>query len=39
MAAEPASQREDERLKKALSRYSQERHEDLLAISDLAMAN
>lgn len=32
-------QRDDERLERALSRYSQERHKDLLAISDLAMAN
>ncbi|KAF9069902.1 hypothetical protein BDP27DRAFT_1402367 [Rhodocollybia butyracea] len=34
-----SGQREDERLERALSRYSQERHKDLLAISDLAMAN
>ncbi|KAJ3735394.1 FAD/NAD-P-binding domain-containing protein [Lentinula guzmanii] len=31
--------REDERLMRALSRYSQERHKDLLAITELAMAN
>ncbi|KAE9399294.1 FAD/NAD-P-binding domain-containing protein [Gymnopus androsaceus JB14] len=32
-------QREDKRLRRALSRYSQERHKDLVAITDLAMAN
>ncbi|KIK59775.1 hypothetical protein GYMLUDRAFT_168717 [Collybiopsis luxurians FD-317 M1] len=31
--------REDKRLERVLSRYSQERHKDLLAINDLAMAN
>ncbi|KAJ3726124.1 FAD/NAD-P-binding domain-containing protein [Lentinula raphanica] len=31
--------REDERLHRALTRYSQERHQDLLAINELAMAN
>ncbi|KAK7467008.1 kynurenine 3-monooxygenase, mitochondrial precursor [Stygiomarasmius scandens] len=30
---------EDLRLNRALSRYSQERHKDLIAITDLAMAN
>jgi kynurenine 3-monooxygenase len=29
----------DERLAKALQRYSETRHKDLVAISDLAMAN
>ena len=29
----------DARLERALRRYSENRHEDLLAISDLAMAN
>ncbi|KAJ4488101.1 FAD/NAD-P-binding domain-containing protein [Lentinula aciculospora] len=37
--SERTADQEDEPLKRALSRYSQERHKDLVAISELAMAN
>ncbi|KAF5391368.1 hypothetical protein D9757_002002 [Collybiopsis confluens] len=37
--AESSPEQGDERLERALFRYSQERHKDLLAINDLAMAN
>jgi kynurenine 3-monooxygenase len=33
------AEKEDERLARALARFSEERHKDLVAITDLAMTN
>lgn len=38
-ASELLTDQEDEQMKRVLSRYSQERHKDLLAINELAMDN